>query len=389
MAVSDLFRKLLSHVRPTPGATGAARYAYGKLPGAGDFLRAGARTASTTAFEAWLATALATADSLRGKAFREAYDRESLWLVQARFSGDGGGGGSGDGDGRILAGALRTSRDTVGRRHPLVLGALLPDSLHRAHPELVALAVAETQREALALLQRTPDCRTNKDLGALLDTLPLPNEHADEDAKRRWEQLLAREAAAFFAARFASTAKRDWALRTLREAVTPLDVGTNKKPAAARVSALLALPAGGPSDEIVAVVTRLTRAWGAEPADPVLVLSPAASNGEDAAFFACGHEPPATMLVDVLRAGAYTDTLCDLRGAVLSTNGYRTELPAAFATATSAETATLGTVLAALEGLPVGASRTARAEPIPPHRRAPWASRPTQFDCLPSAPASD
>lgn len=322
MAVGDLVKKLLGSLRPVNAPP--ARYAYGKVPGAGDFLRAGARDDATNAFEAWLAKAMATADSMRGAEFRAAYDGEQTWLLQARFGAARGG--------RILAGAMRTSRDSVGRRHPLVLGALLPPDGHFAAPELVPLAIAETQRDALTVLDRVGGVATNKELAARLEDLRLPTPQVFDEARTSWNALLTHSATSFFHRRFPSAEHLSWAIHTFREAVTPSGSheGSRARPGP-RASLLLAVPCGGAVSETAAVAARLVRLWGhVDASDPILILSPAGAARSGAAsrglYFACGSEPPLTTLVDVVGGGAATDTLCDLRAAPRSTQGYRTVL---------------------------------------------------------------
>ena len=345
MAVGDLVKKLLGGLRPTNAP--AARYAYGKVPGAGDFLRAGERDDATNAFEAWLAKAMATADSMRGAAFRSAYDGEQTWLLQARFGAPRGG--------RILAGAMRTSRDAVGRRHPLVLGALLPPDGHFAAPELVPLAIAETQREALTVLDRVGGVATSKELAARLEDLRLPSLQVFDHARAGWQALLARSATSFFHPRFPSAEQLSWAVHTFRESVTPnvSPEGTRGRPGP-RPCLLLAVPGEGVPAETAAVASRLVRLWGhVDAGDPILVLSPTPSSRGGAPpaglYFACGSEPPLTAFVDVVGGGAGTDTLCDLRAAPRSTQGYRTALAPGWGALLDDPRTTLGEAISALE----------------------------------------
>lgn len=90
---------------------------YGKMPAHGDFVRRALPGTFVTPWDAWLAAGIAAARDRLGEEFAAAWDSAPAW----RFALPAGTCGP-----DAVAGVMLPSADTVGRRFPLTVAALLP-----------------------------------------------------------------------------------------------------------------------------------------------------------------------------------------------------------------------------------------------------------------------
>lgn len=96
------------------------RFVYGKHPAFGDFLTAGLSAVAQDRIENWLNASLSTLKTGWGEAWESGFDNSppiAFWLG-ARITGGG-----------AVRGAMRPSRDKVGRRFPLMAGCEGPGAL--------------------------------------------------------------------------------------------------------------------------------------------------------------------------------------------------------------------------------------------------------------------
>ncbi len=96
------------------------RFVYGKHPAFGDFLTAGLSGVAQDRIEAWLNASLSTLKTAWGAGWEQGFDDSppiAFW-IGARVTGGG-----------AVRGAMRPSRDKVGRRFPLLAGCEGPGAL--------------------------------------------------------------------------------------------------------------------------------------------------------------------------------------------------------------------------------------------------------------------
>jgi type VI secretion system protein ImpM len=90
---------------------------YGKVPAHGDFVRRGLPSSFVTPWDEWLQAAMSRARAGLGPRWEDAWDAAPAW----RFALPAGACGP-----DTVAGVMLPSVDTVGRRFPITLAALLP-----------------------------------------------------------------------------------------------------------------------------------------------------------------------------------------------------------------------------------------------------------------------
>ena len=127
---------------------------YGKVPAHGDFVRRGLPSSFVAPWDAWLQDAVAAAREALGIGWSDAWDHAPAW----RFALPAGACGP-----DAVAGVMLPSQDTVGRRFPVTLAALLPAGAPTPMPawfdrvEAAALAGRAGAADADALLAAIPD----------------------------------------------------------------------------------------------------------------------------------------------------------------------------------------------------------------------------------------
>jgi len=99
---------------------------FGKLPAHGDFVRRALPRSFITPWDAWLSEGIAAARDSLGEAWEAAWDAAPVWrfrLAPGICGPD------------AAVGVMVTSADTVGRRFPLTLAAVLPAAAIPPPPE--------------------------------------------------------------------------------------------------------------------------------------------------------------------------------------------------------------------------------------------------------------
>jgi type VI secretion system protein ImpM len=145
---------------------------YGKVPAHGDFVRRGLPSSFVSPWDAWLQDAVAAAREALGPGWEDAWDHAPAW----RFALPAGACGP-----EAVAGVMLPSQDTVGRRFPVTLAALLPAGAPMPVPawfdrvEAAALAGRAGAADADALLAAIPDPAAREaDFPPALAAVPAP-----------------------------------------------------------------------------------------------------------------------------------------------------------------------------------------------------------------------
>jgi type VI secretion system protein ImpM len=99
---------------------GAVLGLFGKLPAHGDFVRRGLPSSFCDAWDAWLARGMAAARGSLGENWEGVWDASPVW----RFALPAGACGPDP-----VAGVMAPSQDSVGRRFPLTVAAVLPGAI--------------------------------------------------------------------------------------------------------------------------------------------------------------------------------------------------------------------------------------------------------------------
>lgn len=155
--------------------------AYGKLPSRGDFVRHRGAAASTV-LDRWFGEGLLECERLRGDAWEDAFDAAPEGNLFMRLPA-----------GDWVAGSLRPSRDSLGRRYPFVVFATL--GLEPGAGGLPLLAVlCEPFLDAASLVARAASAGDRVDLPSAVDALTRPA--GAEDALRSLAWFLAETEAA-------------------------------------------------------------------------------------------------------------------------------------------------------------------------------------------------
>lgn len=143
------------------------RFVYGKHPAFGDFLTAGLTGVAQDRIEGWLNASLSALKTAWGTTWEQGFDTSppiAFW-IGARVSGGG-----------AVRGAMRSSRDKVGRRFPLLAGYEGAGAL----PPAVDPTDTYCQDIAALLADFAPD--TAKGAQGMVDMLPdVEGEDVDAD----------------------------------------------------------------------------------------------------------------------------------------------------------------------------------------------------------------
>ena len=103
---------------------------FGKVPQMGDFVRAGGRLIPS--FEAWLEAGMAWGEKKHREAWPGIFGAGGTYAFTFRPM-------SSEREGGVLLGLLKPSRDTVGRRFPLIVFGRFPEKQAAAGPQLLPL----------------------------------------------------------------------------------------------------------------------------------------------------------------------------------------------------------------------------------------------------------
>lgn len=118
---------------------------FGKLPSAGDFLRGGVAGEPASGFERWIEQGMQYGGSRRSN-WAQAFDAGAIYgfIYRAPPSVAAV---------SVIAGVVRPSRDTVGRRFPLVIFSQVPEPVLAGAPHLAPLLLGDFFELASELLQ--------------------------------------------------------------------------------------------------------------------------------------------------------------------------------------------------------------------------------------------
>ncbi|MGE0326100.1 MAG: type VI secretion system-associated protein TagF [Polyangiaceae bacterium] len=126
---------------------------FGKLPKAGDFLRGGVAGEPASGFERWIEQGMVYGSTRRGD-WQPAFDTGSVHGFIYRAPPN-------VGAVSVIVGVIRPSRDTVGRRFPLVLFSQVPEPVLAGAPHIAPLLLGDFFELASELLleahEMTPD----------------------------------------------------------------------------------------------------------------------------------------------------------------------------------------------------------------------------------------
>ncbi|WP_198378820.1 type VI secretion system-associated protein TagF, partial [Neoroseomonas rubea] len=159
---------------------------YGKVPAHGDFVRRGLPSSFVGPWDAWLQEAVAAARDALGPRWAEAWDAAPPW----RFALPAGACGP-----DAVAGVMLPSADTVGRRFPVTLAALLAPGEAMPGPawfdrvEAVACAGRAGMADADALCAAIPDPAAPADAyppGLVAERAPFVPDAHDAAAPMAW-----------------------------------------------------------------------------------------------------------------------------------------------------------------------------------------------------------
>lgn len=153
--------------------------AFGKIPKAGDFVRAGFSNEVTRAFEEWLHKSVLYAHEKHGSAWKQPFVAGSMYAFAFRVpvAADRSG---------LIAGVLQPSQDSVGRAFPLAIYAMVDDATAKEQPAALPLQLGEflDQAAALAMDVSTLDASM---LDARVRSMPAPALLDDDGrAYRSW-----------------------------------------------------------------------------------------------------------------------------------------------------------------------------------------------------------
>ncbi|MCA9643244.1 MAG: type VI secretion system-associated protein TagF [Polyangiaceae bacterium] len=108
---------------------------FGKLPKAGDFLRGGVAGEPASGFERWIEQGMVYGSTRRGD-WQQAFDGGALHGFIYRAPPN-------VGAVSVIVGVIRPSRDTVGRRFPLVIFSQIPEPVLSGAPHIAPLMLGD------------------------------------------------------------------------------------------------------------------------------------------------------------------------------------------------------------------------------------------------------
>jgi type VI secretion system protein ImpM len=160
-----LFRK--KEADSAPALSVPAIGAFGKIPQMGDFVRAGGRLIPS--FEKWLEEGMAGGEKRHREAWPRLYAAGMTCAFTFRPPAP-------EKDGSVLMGVLKPSRDSVGRKFPLVLFGRYPEKQAAAAPHLLPLLFEPFAIAAKRAMQEGEKATSASDFQKHLDPLhaPLP-----------------------------------------------------------------------------------------------------------------------------------------------------------------------------------------------------------------------
>jgi len=175
---------------------------FGKVPALGDFVRTPSPSEEMIAFEAWLTTAMETAEARVGTELRERFAslpaHAFIWsgALDKKMRG-------------VFAGVIGTSNDSVGRRFPIVIGAPLPLAASSASPHALPLLLADFFAEAATTLAAVKSAKSASEFQAQVTNLGKPSVDGLDGTKSQYAAWTkAQPAKAIWAALFGADSER-------------------------------------------------------------------------------------------------------------------------------------------------------------------------------------
>jgi type VI secretion system protein ImpM len=315
--------------------------AFGKIAGAGDFVRIAPRgNATLDAFEHWLINATRWADSSGATSAEERYAAPTVGFLFSPKPATGG----------LLVGALRWSRDSVGRDFPLAIFAAVNDDSLARTPHLVPLvlrALVEPFATQLTTNVTSADALREWLAGCAVPDVGQAHVHTAYDA---WCTQTYAEAA--WAALFGghATPGARYAIHTIAEALAPF---RHRDDPETQLGAVLPIGAPQTIDWAASValwmdIARRVGGWQSNIPTTFWTLSP---NTPRRVLIALG-DPHASALAEITLGRGDADQTCRLLGRdAAPTPGYQ-PLPVGTDAALANAHSSLSDVLATLSSFP-------------------------------------
>jgi type VI secretion system protein ImpM len=161
--VFDFLKRESKEAPPPPVVLGA----WGKVPKMGDFVRVGGRPLPS--FEEWLENGMAWGEKRHAASWANVYSggRMQSFMFRAPPQAK---------ESTLLAGVLKPSQDSVGRRFPIVVFARLPEKVVASWPHLLPLLLGDFSDGAAKVALGGEDSAT---LTELVNGLALPHLEPD------------------------------------------------------------------------------------------------------------------------------------------------------------------------------------------------------------------
>ncbi|MBI4705140.1 MAG: type VI secretion system-associated protein TagF [Deltaproteobacteria bacterium] len=187
-------------------------YCYGKLPATGDFVRLNATTEAQAAFDTWLQSGVNFARETMGEAFEPAFQKGvGLFIYRP----------DGEPPGRGLVGVWAASRDSAGRRYPMVVGAAYDYAELVAVGPALPIATWGFLRSAYELLATAARLQPDEFVARVAQIQPPPLDDAASASAAYRQWLDNHGARALWETGFGSVEARFWVVHAVAASVEP------------------------------------------------------------------------------------------------------------------------------------------------------------------------
>lgn len=274
--------------------------AFGKVPGAGDFLRANAAVEPIPSFEAWVTSGMEWADG-RVNGWPALFAAGAPYAFMFRAP-------RGAHAGKLAVGVIRPSHDAVGRKFPLAICSAVDASSIAGHPHLLPLVLGDFLEGATHALSSVDGVRSQRDLEAVIARVPAVDLSAVSFAGSEYQQwvnttVLGSALTAIYGVGGSPTALH--ALHTISEAVAAFRGQENPQ---TPLSLRLPLGSGGPAAAVFWMdIVRSAARWRATV--PVCFWS---FDGVSGSLLLQLGDPPVASLSQLWAPDPDSDHVCDL-----------------------------------------------------------------------------
>ncbi len=318
-----------------PPPSGPAINAFGKVPGLPEYVRAGPPSAVSAAVEEWFVSATEWGAHYRAARWKAEFDAGNPQWFVLHAPGD---------SSVIIAGVAVPSHDSVGRRFPLALFALLPSQtlLYSAH--LAPALFRDFFDDATSILRALSGAKSPADFAQLAERLGLPDTSTVPHLDSSWRYWAETPALDLFETIFPELPvdSAQAALHAILDAASPFR-GTESP----RTSLGLRLPLS-PRNPVMSAAfwlesIRLCAGWTQTvPAWFAPEFSSARS-----ILVQLGDQPPPSAIADLWMPDESVDQVCDLtRPHQLKTASFSLPLPATLAAIVRDPDSSVASVLA-------------------------------------------